>query len=363
MYLATARNNLYEDTVDWAREMLFMLGRGPHPLQSDEHKLLEKLVDEIFLLRAKRCSFESIALTLQRCGVNVNAEIVRDYYFYVQEQRLQACERGIQSYFKPEWNDLVERTEMIESGLRESLRTGNGLMLHYQPQVDMFTGTVYGAEALVRWNFNGALVHPSDFIPVAERSGLIVQIGDWVLREACQEAKRWQKLGLGGGKGLKMGVNLSVKQFSKSLPSTIHDILLDTNLPTHLLGLEITESFLVGSESLGMLHALRDSGIHLSIDDFGTGYSCLANLKDLPLDTIKIDRAFVQNLGIDSKSRSVTEAIVSLADSLGASTLAEGVETTMQETILKELGCSVCQGFLYSKALAANDFIQYAEAR
>jgi sensor c-di-GMP phosphodiesterase-like protein len=112
-----------------------------------------------------------------------------------------------------------------------------------------------------------------------------------------------------------------------------------------------------------MLKSLRESGIHLSIDDFGTGYSCLANLKDMPIDTIKIDRAFVQGLGVEDKSKSVTEMIIGLAKKLGANTLAEGVETKMQEKILQDLGCNVCQGFLYSKALSGNDFIRYAEDR
>jgi EAL domain-containing protein (putative c-di-GMP-specific phosphodiesterase class I) len=360
MNAAIQDNCLTEDSVDFAREMLFFLGNGARSTSCQAQSLLEKLTDEIFSLREKSISFEAIAMTLQQCGTNVNATAVRDYYFHILDLRVKSCEREISSHYRPEWNDLVERAGMIERDLRESLRTGNGLILHYQPQVDMNTGAVQGAEALVRWQFNGSLIHPGDFIPVAERSGLIVPIGDWVLREACHEAKRWQEAGLGGGMGIKMGVNLSVKQFSKSLPNTIHEILLDTNLPTHLLGLEITESFLVGNDSLDMLHALRESGIHLSIDDFGTGYSCLANLKDMPIDTIKIDRAFVRGLGIEAKSRSVTEMIVGLANKLGASTLAEGVETDMQEDILKDLGCSVCQGFLYSKPLPSEDFIRYA---
>lgn len=349
-----------DEDAEFAREMLAYLAKGHHPVNKTALALLEKLTDDIFNARQHGASFDSIAYTLQKCGMEVNASTVRDFYFHVLDLRVKSCEREISSLYKPEWNDLVERTTMIESGLRESLRSGEGLILHYQPQVDMHTGTVHGAEALVRWEFNGGLVHPSDFIPVAERSGLIVPIGDWVLREACQEAKRWQRLGLGGDAGIKMGVNLSVKQFSRSLPDSIHEVLLDTDLPTRLLGLEITESFLVGNDSLDMLHALRDSGIHLSIDDFGTGYSCLANLKDMPIDTIKIDRAFVQGLGVEAKSRLMTETIVEMAEKFGANTLAEGVETSVQETILKDLGCSVCQGFLYSKPLPSGEFIRYA---
>lgn len=248
---------------------------------------------------------------------------------------------------------------MIERGLRASLSEGRGLKLHYQPQVDMLTGDVIGAEALVRWEFNGGIVYPADFIPVAESSGLIVQIGEWVLLEACREARRWHSMGLGGERGIKVGVNLSVKQFSDSLPQLVHSILWETGLPTNLLGLEITESFLVGNGSLDMLHALRDSGIHLSIDDFGIGYSCLAQLKDLPLDTIKIDRAFVQDLGKGRKA-AVVETIIDLAKKLGMATLAEGVETLAQAEALIGMGCSVCQGHLYSGPISGERFVAFA---
>ncbi len=345
---------------DSARELLSFMGMGQPAINERVRDLLERLSDDVFSALAKGASFESIALTLQKSGLSVSAAAVRDYYSHILALRVKTCEREISNHYRPEWNDLVERTGVIESGLRESLRTGDGFVLHYQPQVDMYTGAIHGAEALVRWKFNGGLVHPSDFIPVAERTGLIVPIGDWVLREACREAKCWQDLGLGGKRGIKMGVNLSVKQFSKTLPGAIHEILLDTDLPTNLLGLEITESFLVGNDSLDMLHALRERGIHLSIDDFGTGYSCLANLKDMPVDTIKIDRAFVQGLGVDAKSRSMTKMIVNLAEEFKLTTLAEGVETSLQEDILKELGCSVCQGFLYAKPLPSVDFVKYA---
>lgn len=355
---------LSEEMIENAREVLFFLGNGKKIIkQQKEREFLRKISDHIFDLTSNGHSFSTIAFALQRCGIKIAEDTIREFCSHAQETRLRACEREIISHMKLEWNDLAERITVIENGLRETIRTGEGLVLHYQPQVDMNTGVVHGAEALVRWNFNGELVHPAEFIPIAEKSGLIVQIGDWVLREACREAKRWDLMGLGGADGIKMGVNLSVKQFSQSLPSTIREILQDTGLPTHLLGLEITESLLVGTDSLDMLHSLRSSGIHLSIDDFGTGYSCLANLKDLPLDTIKIDRSFVQNLEVDYKSRLVTEVIISLAEKLGASTLTEGVETKIQEGILRELGCTVCQGFLYAKPMPSIEFIKFVSEK
>lgn len=349
-----------DEFLEGVKEALFLVGHSHTPSNSREHALLDKLVDRLFLLRSKGFQFYEISLFLQQCGIDFLPETIRDYYYHAQEKRLVACEQHISDYSRLEWNAAAERTAIIERGLRQALKDESGLLLHYQPQVDLLTGEVLGAEALVRWQFNGVLVPPAEFIPVAEGSGLIAPIGEWVLREACREAKRWQSIGLGGGQGIKVGVNLSVKQFSDTLPDMIHGILCDTGLPTNLLGLEITESFLVGNDSLGMLHSLRDSGIKLSIDDFGIGYSCLSQLKDLPLDTIKIDRTFVHDLG-QGRDATVAETIIDLAHKLGVKTLAEGVETVAQSEALKELGCSVCQGFLYSKPLPGDWFVEYAD--
>lgn len=351
---------LQENLVGDAVEFLGLAGHSFVPTGHKDVALLGKLEDRIFFLRSKGFQFNEISALLEQCGINLLSEAIQDYYYQAQEKRLAACERLISDYYRPEWNAVSERTSIIERGLRQALKDDRGLLLHYQPQVDMHTGDVLGAEALVRWQFNGTLVHPAEFIPVAEGMGLITQIGEWVLREACREAKRWQSLGLGGEQGIKVGVNLSVKQFSETLPDLIHGILCDTGLPTNLLGLEITESFLVGNDSLNMLHSLRNSGIQLSVDDFGIGYSCLAQLKDLPLDTIKIDRTFVQDLGQGGNS-TVVETIIDLARKLGVKTLAEGVETMAQSEALRELGCSVCQGFLYSTPLSGDAFIEYVQ--
>ena len=234
-------------------------------------------------------------------------------------------------------------------------------MLHYQPQIDTTTGKIVGAEALLRWSFNGALIPPSEFIPLAENLDLIIPLGEWVLREACNEAKRWQSLGLGGEEGIKVGVNISAKQLIGNLPKTIKNILNDSGLANRLLGIEITESFLVNKNYLHTLHILKNRGIHLSIDDFGIGYSCLAQLKDLPIHTVKIDREFVKNIG-KSRNLSILESIIDLAKKLGAKTLAEGVESEDEATALKKLGCTTFQGFLYSKPLSGEDFIKFVLA-
>jgi len=325
--------------------------------------ILDKLAKRIVSLRVKGCSFAEISLFLNERGVLLSADVLEEHYFMNQDKRISLCEQHVAGYERPEWNAIVERTAFIERGLRQALKDKSGLILLYQPQVDMNTGEVLGAEALVRWECNGNLIHPIEFIPVAENSGLIIPIGELVLREACREAKRWQTIGLGGKRGIKMGVNLSVKQFSKKLPDMVHGILCDADLSTDLLGLEVTESFLVGNDSIDILRTLQKTGIHLSVDDFGTGYSCLSQLKDLPLETIKIDRSFVDKIGFDGKSAAVVEGIINLANSLEMTTLAEGVENEHQVESLRNLGCSVCQGFLYSKPLTGSAFVKYAHGR
>lgn len=253
---------------------------------------------------------------------------------------------------------LIDKASIIEQGLQDAVKDFTGFYLHYQPQIDILSGKVVGAEALIRWNFNGEQIQPSEFISIAENLDLIVPLGEWVLREACFEARRWELLGLGGVEGIKVGVNISAKQLADNLPDLIKSVLTDSGLHHKLLGLEITESFLVDKNFLSSLHILKNSGIQLSIDDFGIGYSCLAQLKDLPIDTLKIDREFVKNIG-ESRNFSVLESIVNLAQKLGMKTLAEGVEIEAEAEVLRKLGCTTFQGFLYSKPLSGDDFIKY----
>lgn len=351
-----------DDYIESVRTTLLSVEQSIKDDFNPVHVVLDRLTDRLFGLHFKGYSFSEITLVLKRCGIEVSVEELKNYYHKAQEQRLKLCEQTLANYQRPEWNAVMERTAFIERGLQQALDTGRGLILYYQPQIEMRTGRVVGAEALVRWECNGTLIHPAEFIPVAEGSGLIVAIGEWALREACQAARNWQLMGLGGNVALKIAVNLSVKQFSPDLPKTVHEILCDAGLPTELLGLEITESFLVGGEdSLALLHTLQSSGVHLSIDDFGTGYSCLAALKELPLDTIKIDRAFVKDLGRDVGAAAVVGAIMDLARKLGMNTLAEGVETVEQMQNLQAMGCEICQGYLFSRPLAGDEFVDYVK--
>lgn len=352
-----------DDLIAHAKDRLIQFeATSPPPPPSSVFTALAGLADQLLSMRAKGFALERLASILVQCDIAVSIGELEAFLRQALLARMYACEEKIEEYGRRAHARSSERAEFIERGLRRAVETGEGLLLHYQPQVNMHTGAVVGAEALVRWRHGSDLVSPTEFIPVAEESGLIEEIGAWVLREACAEAVRWQRLGLGQSKGIKVAVNLSVKQFSDRLVDVIHGVLCDTGLSTELLGIEITESFLADDRSQGLLQALHDTGIHLSIDDFGTGYSCLSRVSTLPLDTIKIDRAFVVDLGRSPGTAAVVKTVIGLAEKLGMTTIAEGVETQRQVDLLKALGCTVAQGHLFAKPLPPPDFIQFASA-
>ena len=230
-------------------------------------------------------------------------------------------------------------------------------MLHYQPIVEIATGTVVGAEALVRWNDPArGLLPPESFIPAAEESDLIITIGEWVLRTGCAQMKRWHETGLGR---LRLSVNLSPRQFAqRDLASRVAMILEETKFPGHSLELEITESTVMQNAevSLATMMTLKKMGIRISIDDFGTGYSSLSYLKRFPIDTLKIDQEFVRDLSADVNDQAIITAVVSMARALKLRVVAEGVETEAQLGFLQREECAEMQGFLYSRPVAASDF-------
>jgi diguanylate cyclase (GGDEF)-like protein/PAS domain S-box-containing protein len=245
---------------------------------------------------------------------------------------------------------------ILERRLMQAIER-NELILHYQPIVEIATGSVVGAEALVRWNdpTRGVLA-PESFIPAAEESDLILTIGEWVLRTGCTQMKRWHDAGLGK---LRLAINLSPRQFQqRDLATRISQVLEETRFPGNCLELEITESTVMqnAETSLSTMMALKSMGVRISIDDFGTGYSSLSYLKRFPIDTLKIDQEFVRDLSADINDQAIITAVVSMARALKLRVVAEGVETEAQLGFLQKEECAEMQGFLYSRPVGAPEF-------
>ena len=242
----------------------------------------------------------------------------------------------------------------LESNLRLALERDE-FFLVYQPQFSIANNQIESVEALIRWKHpDKGFISPLEFIPTAEENGLIVPIGDWVLRTACENAAKW----IAQGKPLKVAINLSALQFREpGLIKRIQHILEEYKLPPKWLELEVTEGALMEDSevTLNSLHALRRLDIQIALDDFGTGYSSLSYLKKLPLNTLKIDQSFVRGLPADRESLAIVKTILSLAQNLGYETTAEGIETMEQAYLLKNMGCDVLQGHYFSKAVLAEE--------
>jgi diguanylate cyclase (GGDEF)-like protein len=249
----------------------------------------------------------------------------------------------------------LERLELEES-MRIALLKGQ-FELFFQPQVDIKNNQIVSGEALIRWRHPElGVISPAEFIPIAEESGLILEIGDWVLRNACEKAKAWSDMGL----PCRVAVNLSSLQFKQgNFVEGVRQVLRDTQLPSKLLELELTESVIMSDvdENIGRLQALKEMGIALAIDDFGTGYSSLSYLKRFPIDTLKIDRSFVTDIASDEDDEAIVSAIIALASTMKLGVIAEGVETQGQLEILKNYKCSLVQGYYFSRPLIESDFI------
>jgi EAL domain-containing protein (putative c-di-GMP-specific phosphodiesterase class I) len=260
-------------------------------------------------------------------------------------------------------NAVALRRLIVEGKLRRALEHGE-LELHFQPKISFADDTVTGLEALLRWRDPElGVVMPDVFIPIAEETGLILPMGDWVLAEACRQVARWSAAGL---TPLPVAVNLSVHQFrSGKLVETVARALRDSGIEARLLELEITESVLMRDATtvVTALRALREMGIRVSIDDFGTGYSSLSYLRTLPVDTLKIDRAFVRDIENSPDDAALTAAIVSMGKALRLCVVAEGVETEGQRRLLIGWGCNEMQGFLVSPAKPARDVEVYFDGR
>ncbi|MDO8606795.1 MAG: EAL domain-containing protein [Phaeospirillum sp.] len=275
----------------------------------------------------------------------------------------KAAGRGTFRFFDPSMNrHALQRLEM-EASLRRAIEDSE-FLLFYQPKIHVPTGTLNGAEALIRWRQpGGELVSPADFIPVAEETGLIIPIGYWVLEETCRQIRAWREAGY---PDITVSVNLSLRQFrDASLVERIEAILTKFGIPGEAIEAELTESAVMEDPvtAIVTLQRLQALGIKISVDDFGTGYSSLAYLKRLPISTIKIDRSFIADLGIDAEDAAIVQTIVGLARTLRLDVVAEGVETEAQLAFLAELGCDVVQGFYYSQPKPADEFAPWLASK
>jgi len=258
-------------------------------------------------------------------------------------------------YYSREMNlRSLERLKM-EGGLRHALER-NEFILHFQPQLDLASNRIIGTEALVRWQIPGQeMVPPAQFIPVAEETGLIIAIGEWVIEATCRQLRTWLDAGL---EPVKVAVNLSPRQFSQNLPRTVMGYLRKYDIPADLLEMEITESMLMHNADsvVAMMQEFAAAGIVMSLDDFGTGYSSLSYLKRFPIDTLKIDQSFVRGIPHDANDSAIATAIISMAKALKLRVIAEGVEMASQLEFLKAAGCDEIQGYWFSKPLPADPY-------
>jgi EAL domain-containing protein (putative c-di-GMP-specific phosphodiesterase class I) len=255
-------------------------------------------------------------------------------------------------FFSPDLQSQSLENLVLEADLRRAIESDE-LFLNYQPKVNA-DGRIVGVEALLRWQHpQHGPIPPGTFIPVAEESGLIIPIGRWVLQTACRQSLLWQAQ---GHPAISMAVNLSPKQFmDDGLLGFLDDVLAETGLSPRLLQLEVTESMVMQSveHAMSTMRAISDRGVQLAIDDFGTGYSSMSLMKNFPIDTIKIDRCFVQDLGGSAQDRAISAAIITLGRALDLTVVAEGVETAEQDAILKGYSCDEFQGFLFSRPVSA----------
>ncbi len=282
-----------------------------------------------------------------------NAEVLlknADTAMYLAKQQ----GRNRYQHYSPALGAKASTRLSLENNLRCALARDE-FVLHYQPQVDLASGRITAVEALVRWNKpHIGLVMPNQFISLAEDTGLIVPLCEWILRTACEQNRVWQAQGL---PPIRVGVNLSARQFQqqnmREIVNHILRVLQETGLDPNYLELELTESILQTIEAVGMLRTLKETGIHIAIDDFGTGYSSLHYLKRFPLDKLKIDQSFIHGVPNDPDNTAITTAIVAMAHSLNLKVIAEGVETLAQLDFLRSLKCDEMQGYLFSTPLSS----------
>jgi diguanylate cyclase (GGDEF)-like protein/PAS domain S-box-containing protein len=271
--------------------------------------------------------------------------------------------RNTFQFFTAEMNRKAVERQSLEVRLRSALKT-NEFVLHYQPRIDLKTGEITGCEALIRWNRgDDPIVFPDQFIPVAEECNLIIPIGRWVIREACRQGRSWQEAGL---RSLPLSVNISAVEFmDKGFVEGIREILSDTGMEARFLELELTEGVLMKDPRMAavVLMQLKEMGLHLAVDDFGTGYSSLSYLRQFPIDVLKIDRTFVQQISKNPEDSVLVDAIIQMGKSLRLTVVAEGVETEQQRTYLQGQNCAEGQGYLLGRPLEAGRIVALLAVR
>jgi EAL domain-containing protein (putative c-di-GMP-specific phosphodiesterase class I) len=270
--------------------------------------------------------------------------------------RAKNAGRNTFQFYEPDVAPASMHRIRMEAELRNAVERGE-FVLYYQPQVDLRTRAIVGMEALLRWDHpEFGLIPPGDFLDIAEETGIIEAIGDWVMRTACRQTRAWQLAGLGP---LRVAVNLSHRQFHlPELPALVASCLEDAGLPAACLDLELTEGIIMREveQAIGKMDALKALGVQLSVDDFGTGYSSLAHLKRFPVDVLKVDRSFVQDIERDRQQAAITRSIITLARNLNLEVIAEGVENERQLSHLAAYGCDQVQGFYFSRPVPAREF-------
>lgn len=316
-------------------------------------KVLQACKEAIGLEAAALAISFSIGISLYPDDAYDAEGMLRNADTAMYEAKMQG--RNGYRFFNASMNERNTARVRIEVELRKALAR-NELSLHYQPKVDVDLGTIVGAEALLRWQVDGEDIYtPEQFIPVAEDCGLIVPIGEWALREACRQAHAWAQ----AYRPISVSVNVSALQFQHTrFFESLRGILVETGLHPTLLELEVTERTVMegGDHIADLLHRIKAEGVSLSLDDFGTGYCSLSYLKHFPVDTLKIDRAFVRDVAWDNDSAAIVSAIITMGKGMNKLVLAEGVESVEQASFLGNAGCTQMQGFLFGRAVPAKDF-------
>lgn len=314
-------------------------------------RIQKELSQPFYLSGYEVFSNVSIGIAMSTTGYERTEDVLRDADTAMY--RAKALGKARHEVFNQGMHIRATGLMRLEVDLRHAIER-NELLVDYQPIVSLASGAIVGIEALARWQHpERGLVFPTEFIPLAEESSVITIIGEWLLRTACAQTRVWQEMGFGQ---LQLAVNVSANQFQcKDLADLVHDVLKDTGLAPQTLGVEITESIAMNSVKLGIdtLHILSNMGIRISIDDFGTGYSSLSYLKNLPLNTLKIDRSFIRGMTSSSEDTAIPRAIIAMAHGLKLKVIAEGVETEEQLAFLRSEHCDLIQGYLFSRPLPA----------